>query len=385
MSIYFDNSATTRVDKRVFEAMVPYFNEKYANPSSIHNDGRLIREDVERAREIVAKTISAVPEEIIFCGSGTESDNMAIKGMAEALKNKGRHIITSNIEHKAVSESCRYLEENGFEVTYLKVRNSGVIDIDDFKKALRKDTILVSIMLANNEIGTIQPIKEIGNLANKMGFILHTDAVQAVGKMPVDVTELGVHLLSFSGHKIYAPKGIGVLYIDRQLKDIIRPIIHGGHQEDGLRSGTENVPYIIGIAEACNIIQNELEKDVTHITEVRDYFEQRILNEVPDTYVNGDVKNRVCNISNITFKHIEAEALMVYASEICCSTGSACSSGRTDASHVLQAINIDPVDAHGAIRFSFGRFNTREEVNRSVDIIKSSVEKLRAMSPLYRK
>lgn len=243
-----------------FEAMTPYFNEKYANPSSIHNDGRLIREDVERAREVVAKTISAIPEEIIFCGSGTESDNMAIKGMAEALRNKGRHIITSNIEHKAVSESCRYLEENGFEVTYLKVRSNGVIDIDDFKKALRKDTILVSIMLANNEIGTIQPIKEIGNLANKVGFILHTDAVQAVGKMPVDVTELGVHLLSFSGHKIYAPKGIGVLYIDRQLKDIIRPIIHGGHQEDGLRSGTENVPYIIGIAEACNIIQNELEK-----------------------------------------------------------------------------------------------------------------------------
>jgi cysteine desulfurase len=385
MSIYFDNSATTRVDKRVFEAMIPYFNEKYANPSSIHNDGRLIREDVERAREIVAKTISSISEEIIFCGSGTESDNMAIKGMAEALKNKGRHIITSNIEHKAVSESCRYLEENGFEVTYLNVRSNGVIDIDDFKKALRKDTILVSIMLANNEIGTIQPIKEIGNLANKIGFILHTDAVQAVGKMPVDVTELGVHLLSFSGHKIYAPKGIGVLYIDRQLKDIIKPIIHGGHQEDGLRSGTENVPYIIGIAEACNIIQNELEKDVTHITEVRNYFEHRILNEVPDTYVNGDIKNRVCNISNITFKHIEAEALMVYASDVCCSTGSACSSGRTDASHVLQAINIDPVDAHGAIRFSFGRFNTKEEVDRAVDIIKSSVEKLRAMSPLYRK
>ncbi|MCA1928070.1 MAG: cysteine desulfurase [Calditerrivibrio sp.] len=384
MSIYFDNSATTPVDIRVFESMIPYFKEKYANPSSIHIDGRSIREDVEKSRAVVAKTISALPDEIIFCGSGTESDNIAIKGIANSFKHKGKHIITSNIEHKAVSESCRYLEENGFEVTYLNVRENGIINIDDFKNALRKDTILVSIMLANNEIGTIQPIKEIGQLANKHGFILHTDAVQAVGKMNVDVSELGVHLLSFSGHKIYAPKGIGVLYIDKELKNFIEPIIHGGHQEDGIRSGTENVPYIIGISKACEIIQNELHKDIEHIKSIRDYFEGRILKEIPDVYVNGDTKNRVCNISNITFKHIEAEALMVYASEVCCSTGSACSSGGMDASHVLYAINIDPVDAHGALRFSFGRFNTKDEVDKAVEMIKVSVEKLRAMSPLYK-
>lgn len=385
MSIYFDNSATTPVDVRVFESMIPYFKEKYANPSSIHIEGRAIREDVEKARSIVAKTISALPDEIIFCGSGTESDNIAIKGIAHAFKHKGKHIITSNIEHKAVSESCKYLEENGFEVTYLKVRENGIIDINDFKNALRKDTILVSVMLANNEIGTIQPIKEIGQLANKHGFILHTDAVQALGKMVVDVSDLGVHLLSFSGHKIYAPKGIGVLYIDKELKNLIEPIIHGGHQEDGIRSGTENVPYIIGVSRACEIIQNELDKDIEHIKKIRDYFESRILKEIPDVYVNGDTEKRVCNISNITFKHIEAEALMVYASEVCCSTGSACSSGGMDASHVLYAINIDPVDAHGALRFSFGRFNTTDEVDKAVEMIKVSVEKLREMSPLYMK
>ncbi|MCX8084205.1 MAG: cysteine desulfurase [Calditerrivibrio sp.] len=385
MSIYFDNSATTKIDPKVFEAMTPYFKEKFANPSSIHVEGRLIREDVEKAREVVAKTISALPEEIIFCGSGTESDNIAIKGIALGLQNKGKHIITSNIEHKAVLESCKYLEKLGFEITYLPVRNNGIIDLDDFKNALRKDTILVSIMLANNEIGTIQPIKEIGHLSTKYGFIFHTDAVQAVGKMNVDVSELGVHLLSFSGHKIYAPKGIGVLYIDKELKNIIEPIIHGGHQEDGIRSGTENVPYIIGIAKACEIIQQNLEKDIDYITSIRNRFEEKVLNEIPDVYVNGDTKNRVCSISNITFKHIEAEALMVYASEVCCSTGSACSSGGMDASHVLKAINVDPVDIHGAIRFSFGRFNTIEEVDKAVEILKVSTQKLREMSPLYRK
>ncbi|MGC8768122.1 cysteine desulfurase family protein [Calditerrivibrio sp.] len=385
MGIYFDNSATTKVDERVFESMIPYFKERFANPSSIHKEGRAIRDDVEKAREIVAKTISALPEEIIFCSSGTESDNLAIKGIAFALKGKGKHIITSNIEHKAVQESCKYLEENGFDVTYLPVKKDGIIDIEDFKNALRDDTILVSIMLANNEIGTIQPIKEIGQLARKHGFILHTDAVQAVGKMNVDVCELGVHLLSFSGHKIYAPKGIGVLYIDKELKNLIQPIIHGGHQEFGIRSGTENVPYIIGISEACRIIQNELDKDIKHISAIRDRFEERVLSEIPDVYVNGDKDKRVCNISNITFRHIEAEALMVYASEICCSTGSACSSGDIDASHVLKAIKVDPVDIHGSIRFSFGRFNAIQEVDTAVDILKASVQKLREMSPLYKK
>ncbi|KAA0258984.1 cysteine desulfurase [Deferribacter autotrophicus] len=385
MSIYFDNSATTPMDPRVIEAMQPYFKEKFANPSSIHILGREIREDIERARETVAKSIKAESQEIIFTASGSESDNMAIKGVAYGLREKGKHIITSKIEHKAVLETCKYLEQEGFEVTYLPVEKNGIINIDELKKAIRDDTILISIMLANNEIGTIQPIEEITKIAREKEIIVHTDAVQAMGKMPIDVSKLGVHLLTFSGHKIYAPKGIGVLYAEERIKDFLIPIIHGGHHEFGLRAGTENVPYIIGIAKACEIIENELEKDIKHVKTLRDKFESRILNEIPDTILNGDREKRVCSISNISFKYIEGEALMVYANEVCCSTGSACTSDSVDASHVLYAINVDPVDAHGALRFSFGRFNTMEEVDKAVEIIKDSVNKLRQMSPLYNK
>ncbi|MGA1846141.1 cysteine desulfurase family protein [Deferribacter abyssi] len=383
--IYFDNSATTPMDPRVIEVMQPYFKEKFANPSSIHTLGREIREDIEKARETVAKSIKAEPQEIIFTASGSESDNMAIKGVAYGLCEKGKHIITSNIEHKAVLETCKYLEQEGFEVTYLPVEKNGIINIDELKKAIRNDTILISIMLANNEIGTIQPLEEITKIAREKEIIVHTDAVQAMGKMPVDVSKLGVHLLTFSGHKIYAPKGIGVLYAEERIKEFLIPIIHGGHHEFGLRAGTENVPYIIGIAKACEIIEKELEKDIKHIKTLRDTFERRILSEIPDTILNGDREKRVCSISNISFKYIEGEALIVYANEVCCSTGSACTSDSVDASHVLYAINVDPVDAHGALRFSFGRFNTLEEVDKAVEIIKDSVNKLRKMSPLYNK
>lgn len=382
MAIYFDNSATTRVDPLVRDAIIPFFSDKYGNPSSIHVIGRSVRPDVEKARRDVAGIIKATPEEIIFTASGTESDNMAITGVARAFKNKGKHIITSTIEHKAVLETMRALEAEGFEITYLPVDKGGLIDMNAYKKALRDDTILVSVMFANNEIGTIQPIKEIAELARQKGALVHTDAVQAVGKVHIDVNGLGVHMLTFSGHKIYAPKGIGVLYVDEELRCRLVPVIHGGQQEGGLRGGTENVPYIIGIGKACEILSERMDEDIAHIKKLRDTFEAKILSEIPDTYVNGHKEKRVPSISNIAFRFVEGEALMVYASEICCSAGSACTSASASPSHVLSAIGIDPVDVHGSLRFSFGRFNTMEEVDKAVGILKDSVAKLRKMSPL---
>ncbi|MDY6820290.1 MAG: cysteine desulfurase family protein [Deferribacterota bacterium] len=382
--IYFDNSATTPVDSRVYNAMKPYFTDKFANPSSIHLLGREVNEDLAIARENISKLINALPEEVIFTGSGTESDNLALKGIAFALKNKGNHIITSSIEHKAVSETMKWLETAGFTVTYLPVDKKGTVDLSSLEKSINDNTILISIMLANNEIGTIEPMKDVVNIAKPKNIIVHTDAVQAIGKMKIDVNELGVDLLTFSGHKIYAPKGIGALYIENSLKDKIVPLIHGGGQEYSIRSGTENVPYIIGLAEACDIINKELDNEVKHTKAIRDKFEELLLKEIPDIYINGDVSNRVCNISNISFKYIEGEALMAYTPEICCSTGSACSS-EEGPSHVLKAIGINPIDIHGTIRFSFGRFNRLEEVPRAVSLLKDSVAKLRKLSPLYNK
>lgn len=383
MAIYLDNAATTPVDPRVYEAMIPYFTTRFANPSSVHVLGREEREAVETSRATIARTIGAEPHEIVFTASGSEADNMAVIGMAYALKGKGNHIITSSIEHKAILESCKYLEKNGFEVTYLPVESNGIVSMDTFRAAIRKDTILVSIMLGNNEVGTLQPVKEIAEVCRAHGIIVHTDAVQAVGKLPVDVNDLGVHLLSVAGHKIYAPKGIGFLYIDEELKSTIVPLIHGGSHEYGLRAGTPNTPYIVGLAKACEIIQNELTEETARIKALRDHFEKRVLTEIGDTFINGDVEKRVCNVSNVVFKYIESEALMVYASDICMSTGSACSSDSVDASHVLYAMKVDPVHMHGAVRFSFGRFTTEEDVNTAVEILKSAVGKLRAMSPLY--
>lgn len=385
MPIYLDNSATTPVDPRVYEAMIPYFKEKYANPSSIHTMGREVRDDIENAREKIASLINADPNEIIFTGSGTESDNIAIKGIAFGLESKGKHIITTKIEHKAVLSSCACLEKRGFEITYLSVDKNGVIDLEELKQAIRKDTILISIMLANNEIGTIEPIKEVVEIARKNNIIVHTDAVQAMGKMKVDVAELGVNLLTFSGHKIYAPKGIGVLYVDEELKDMIAPIIHGGSQEFAIRPGTENVPYIIGISKACELMEAELDETIKKVTALRDLFEEKVLVHGNDVYVNAAGAERVGSISNISFRHIEGEALMLYAHEVCCSTGSACTSDSVDASHVLYAIGVDAVDAHGSLRFSFGKFNTEEEVLRAAEIINENYEKLKAMSPLLNK
>ncbi len=385
MPIYLDNSATTPVDERVLEAMLPYFKEGFANPSSIHVMGREIREEVEKARATVGSVINAEAHEIIFTGSGTESDNLAILGVARALKNKGKHIITTSIEHKAVLESCKQLEKEGFEITFLKVDNNGRVNIEELKDSIKNDTILISVMLANNEIGTIQPVKKIAEIARNKNIIVHTDAVQALGKMKVDVSELGVHMLSFSGHKIYAPKGIGVLYIENGLKDTIEPMIYGGSQEYAIRPGTENVPYIIGVAKACEIINSQLEEDIKKIKHLRDLFESKVAKEGSDVIINANGADRVCSISNLTFKYIEGEALIIYASDVCCSTGSACTSDSVDASHVLYAIGVDPVDAHGSLRFSFGRFNTEEEVLKAAEIVKESAEKLKAISPLINK
>lgn len=384
MTIYFDNSATTPIDPRVLEEMMPYFKDKFANPSSIHKLGRMVREDINVAREIVASLINADEDEIIFTGSGSESDNLAIKGVAFARKNKGNHIITSSIEHKAVLQTCKWLENYGFDVTYLPVDRNGLINLDELKSHIKNSTILISIMLANNEMGVLQPIKEIAEIAKSKDIIIHTDAVQAVGKMKVDVIDLGVDLLTFSGHKIYAPKGIGVLYISDYLKDEIYPLIHGGGHEFGLRAGTENVPYIMGLAKACDIINEELSDEIKKIREMRDKFEVLILKNIPHTYINGYNAPRICNISNVVFKYIEAEALMVYASDICCSAGSACTSDEGP-SHVLKAMNMDPIDLHGSLRFSFGRFNNIGEVGSAVEILKDSVAKLREFSPLYNK
>ncbi len=382
MAIYFDNSATTKVDKRVLDSMIPFFEDRYGNPSSVHSLGREARSYLDSSRKVIADILKAEESEIIFTGSGTESNNIAICQAALALAHKGKHIITSAVEHKAVLEPCHFLEKEGFEVTYLPVDKNGLINIDDVKKAIRKDTIFITIMLANNEIGTIQPIKEIAKLAHDNSIFIHTDAVQAMGKMPVDVSDLGVDMLTVSGHKIYAPKGVGILYIDKEFQSKLTPFTYGGDQEFGLRPGTENIPYIVGIAKAFEILDESLDKNIEHLKAVRDRFEKKVAEEISDTYVNCATAPRVPSISSTTFRFIEGEALMVYAREVCCSAGSACTSTSSTPSHVLGAIGMDEVDFHGTLRFSFGINNTFEEVDEAVEILKTSVNKLRAMSPL---
>ncbi|MDR0453297.1 MAG: aminotransferase class V-fold PLP-dependent enzyme [Deferribacteraceae bacterium] len=381
--IYFDNSATTRVDSRVAEAMIPYFTQIYGNPSSAHVLGREMHGCLDKARQTVAKLINCAPHEIIFMGCGTEADNFALIQTAELFKGKGRHIITSAIEHKAILETCHFLEKQGCYITYLPVNGKGMISLYDLKRAIRPDTILISLMMANNEVGSLFPIKEAACIAKERNILFHTDAVQAVGKIKIDTDDLGVDMLSVSGHKIYAPKGIGVLFVRKELKERLTPFMHGGAQEDGLRAGTENAPYIIGIAKAAELIMEDGYDENTRIRSLRNLFEKRVLNEIPFTVANGDPELRVPSISSITFKYIDAESVIGYLPQICCSLGSACASDQEMASHVLTAMKLDPVDIRGTIRFSFGRFNTEEEVNRAVDLLKAGVEKLRQISPIY--
>ncbi len=381
--VYFDNAATTRVRNEVVEAMTKYFSESYGNPSSVYKIAQTNKNAVEKGREQVAKAINAEKNEIYFTAGGSEADNWAIKGIAESYLDKGKHIITLSIEHHAVLHTCEYLESKGFEVTYLPVDKFGIVELEKIKNAIRKDTILISVMFANNEIGSIQPIKEIGALAKEKGIIFHTDAVQAVGHIPIDVKEMNIDLLSMSAHKFYGPKGIGALYIKKGIK--IKPLIHGGAQERNRRAGTENVPGIVGMGVAIELITNELDKEAKRLSFLRDKLIDSILSDIPHSRLNGDRKNRLPGNVNISFEFIEGESilLMLDMKGICASSGSACTSGSLDPSHVLLAIGLPHEKAHGSLRLTLGMFNTEEEVDYIIKELPSIVKRLRDMSPLY--
>lgn len=381
--IYMDHSATSPVDPEVFEAMKPYFVESFGNASTLYSLGREGKSAMEKAREEVASLIGADPKEIIFTSGGTESDNIAIKGTAYKFKAKGNHIITSAIEHPAVNETCRYLEKNGFEVTYLPVYNEGIVKVSDLEDAVTDKTILITIMHANNEIGTIQPIAEIAKIAREKGIYFHTDAVQTVGKIPVNVKELDVDMLSLSSHKLYGPKGIGALYIKKGVR--IEPIMHGGGHERGIRPGTENVPGIVGLGKACSIAEENLEYNSKKVTKLRDMLIDNVLEKVEESYLNGHRTKRLPNNANFRFTGIEGESLILTLDTkgISASTGSACSSTKLEPSYVLMAIGLKEVEAHGSLRISLGKENTEEEIDYTVQAINEVVSKLREMSPLW--
>ncbi|RMG56515.1 MAG: cysteine desulfurase NifS [Acidobacteria bacterium] len=387
--IYLDNSATTAVDPEVLEAMWPYFSEEFGNASSVHTVGQKARAAVEAARARVAELIGAQPGEIVFTSGGTESDNLAIKGVAEALSDQGRHIITSAIEHPAVLRTCRALEKRGFRVTFLPVSGGGLVEVTDLEAALREDTILVSIMMANNEIGTRQPIEEIGRLIRDVRQArgspypyVHTDAVQAVGKVRVDVNELGVDLLSLSAHKIHGPKGVGALYVRSGV--LLAPQMHGGHHERDRRAGTENVPGIVGFGRAAELARTHLAERQRHMQQLRDHLEEGIARRIPDVLFNGDRERRVPHISNCSFRYIEGEALMIRLDlrGIAVSTGSACASGSVEPSHVLTALGRDRELARGSIRFSLCKDTTASDIDTVLDVLVEEVAALRALSPL---
>lgn len=381
--IYLDNSATTPLNEEVFEEMKPYFNEDFGNPSTLYRLGQKSKQAIEEARKRVADAINAKPEEIIFTSGGTESDNLAIKGIAFRDKDDGKHIITSEIEHPAVRESLYFLESLGFEVTYLPVYEDGIVKVEDVENAIREDTILITIMHANNEIGTIQPIAEIGKIAQEKGIKFHCDAVQSFGKIPVDVEELGVNLLSLSSHKIYGPKGVGALYIKKGTR--LEPQIHGGGQERGIRSGTENVPGIVGFGKAAQLAADNLQKNHDYLISIRDDLIDKVLEKVPYSYLNGSRYDRLPNIVSFRFSAIEGESLILLldAKGIDSSTGSACSSKTLKASPILKALGLDDVDVHGSLRLSLGLENSIDNVDTVVDSIASVVETLRNMSPLW--
>lgn len=378
-----DHSATSPVDPEVFEAMKPYFVDEFGNASTLYSLGRDARKAMENAREHVASLIGAKTEEIVFTAGGTESDNIAIKGTAYKLKDKGNHIITSSIEHPAVDETCKYLENNGFEVTYLPVYEEGIVRISELEDAITDKTILITIMHANNEIGTIQPISEIGKVAREKKIYFHTDAVQTVGKIPVNVEELNVDMLSLSAHKVYGPKGIGALYVKKGVR--LEPIMHGGGHEKGLRPGTENVSGIVGLGKACELAQNNLPENSKYITNLRDRLIDGVLNSVEKSYLNGHRTKRLPNNVNFRFAGIEGESLVLHLDSkgIAASTGSACSSKKLEPSHVLTALGLEHVDAHGSLRLTLGKENTEEDINHAIKSIQEIVGTLRKLSPLW--
>lgn len=381
--IYVDHSATTPIRREVFEAMLPYLQENFGNPSSVYKEGRESKKAINTARQQVADAIGAEIGEIFFTGSGSEADNWAIKGTAYALKDKGNHIITSSVEHHAVLHTLKALEKEGFEVTYLPVDEYGMVSVEDVEAAITDKTILITIMTANNEIGTIMPVKEIGDIAKKHGIIFHTDAVQAIGMMEIDVKEMNIDLLSLTAHKFYGPKGAGALYIRKGLK--IRRFIEGGAQESNRRAGTENVAGIVGLGKAIELATADIEGHTKKLKELRDEYIKLVLEKIPYTRLNGHPTQRMASNANISFEFIEGESLllMLDMKGISASSGSACTSGSLDPSHVLLAIGLKHEIAHGSLRVTFGDSNTMEDVHKIVDALVEIVEKLRAMSPLY--
>ena len=381
--IYLDNAATTKTAPEVVEAMLPYFSEFYGNPSSIYSLAGESKKAIDQARETIAGALGAQPEEIYFTAGGTESDNWALKATAEYYRKKGNHIITTKIEHHAVLHSCQQLEKQGFEVTYLDVDENGVVKLEGLKKAIRPTTILISVMYANNEIGTIQPIQEIGEIAHEKGILFHTDAVQAFGQLPIHVDDCHIDMLSASGHKLNGPKGIGFLYIRKGVK--IRSFIHGGAQERKRRAGTENVPGIVGLGRAVERAVKTMEERTAKERELRDYLIGRVLAEIPYTRLNGHRSLRLPNNANFSFQFIEGESLLIMLDMegICGSSGSACTSGSLDPSHVLLAIGLPHEIAHGSLRLTLNEENTKEELDFVVESLKRIIERLRSMSPLY--
>lgn len=381
--IYMDNAATTQVYPEVFEAMKPYFTEFYGNPSSIYSFAGNSKKAVEDSRKTIADFLGAKTEEIYFTGGGSESDNWALKATADAYGNKGKHIITSKIEHHAILHTCEYLEKKGFEVTYLDVDENGFVNPADVEKAIRPDTILISIMTANNEIGTIEPIAEIGKIAKEHGVLFHTDAVQAFGHIPMNVDEMNIDMLSASGHKINGPKGIGIMYIRKGVK--IGSFVHGGAQERQRRAGTHNVPGIVGIGKAVELARDNMKERMEYETKLRDHLISRVMEEIPYAKLNGDKVKRLPNNVNVCFRFIEGESMLILLDQngVCGSSGSACTSGSLDPSHVLLAIGLPHEIAHGSLRLTLSEKNTMEEVDFTVDKLKGIIERLRSMSPLY--
>ena len=383
--IYLDHNATTPVHPEVLEAMLPYYKERFGNASSIHSFGREAKVALEESREKVAKFLNADPLEIYFTSGGTESDNLAVKGVAWANKKKGNQIITSQIEHHAVLESCKYLEKEGYEIAYLPVDKYGLVNHDELKKSIKKETVLVSIMHANNEVGTIQPIAELAGLAKEKGVYFHTDAVQSTGKMKIDVNELNVDMLSLSAHKFYGPKGVGALYIRRGVR--LTPLAHGGHHEKSRRAGTENVPGIVGLAKALEIAHADMQEEEKRLKNLTETFYKKVTERIPDVFMNGHPVLRIPNTMNLSFKGVEGESIVLNLDlkGIGVASGSACTSGSLEPSHVLSAMRVPGDLAQSSLRFSFGRSNTVQDVDYVVELLPEIISKLRAMSPIYQK
>jgi len=381
--IYFDNNATTPIHPEVFDAMLPYLKDEFGNPSSIHWAGRNTRKVIDEAREKVARLLNCDVGEIIFTSCGSEGDNLAIKGLVESKRDKGNHIITTKVEHPAVLTTCKYLAKTGFDVTFLDVDNQGMLDLDQLKKAITPKTILITIMFANNETGVIFPIEEIGRIAKEHNITFHTDAVQGVGKVPIDVKKLNIDLLTLSGHKLYAPKGVGAIYVKRGVRLV--PLIHGGHQERNRRGGTENTAGIVALGKACEIAHRDMEQEIKHLTALRDRLEKGLMGKIPHARLNGHPKNRIPNTANISFEFAEGESILLNLDMkgIAASSGSACTSGTLEPSHVLVAMGVSMEASHSSVRFSLGRGNTVEDVDYVLEVLPPIVEKMRSMSPLY--